>query len=70
MNKFQALKVVNPLVAVVFLVLAGTGIFRELIPDEIYRIVHPYAGYLFVTLIAVHLYLNWGWIKTTILKRS
>jgi len=69
MNKFQALKIVNPLVAMVFMVLAGSGIFHEFIPYEIYRIIHPSAGYLFVILIAVHLYLNWGWIKTTIFKR-
>lgn len=63
-NKSKTLKIVNPVVAGVFLVQATTGIFHEAIPYEIFSKVHGSAGYLLVAGITTHIILNWSWFKT------
>lgn len=65
----NALKVVNVLLALVFLSLAVSGLVQGLfghpIPYEIFRLAHPLSGYLLTLLVASHLWLNRAWVKTT-----
>ncbi|MBP7095868.1 MAG: DUF4405 domain-containing protein [Spirochaetia bacterium] len=65
----NALKVVNVLLAIVFLSLAVSGIVQGLfgypIPYEIFRVAHPVSGYLLALLVAAHLWLNRAWVKNT-----
>ena len=67
-NKQKALKYVNPILAADFVLLAASGLFRSFIPYDIYRIVHPWMGYLLAALVATHIYLNWAWVKQNYLK--
>ena len=69
MNKSQMLRYVNMPLALSFLVQAGTAltIFFEIkVPNkDLLFEVHEYNGLLLIALVSVHIYLNWGWIRTT-----
>lgn len=71
MNKIIALKIVNPILFVSGAIQIATGLamfFRLFISNGpvfgLIADVHQYNGFLFASLIAFHLYLNWGWIKS------
>lgn len=68
MNKQKALKIVNPILAVDFLLLVATVLLRPLLPYDFYRVAHPIPGVLLVALVATHIHLNWAWIKQNYLK--
>ena len=70
MNKQKVLKIVNSVMAADFILLAVTALSDDIIPKEIYQIVHPILGYAFLVCVLSHVYLNWNWIKTNILKKS
>jgi hypothetical protein len=69
MKKITALKIVNSLIAVLFITQAVTGIARSLLPD-IAGEIHQYAGYLFSALVIAHVALNWNWVRLTFFKKS
>lgn len=70
MRRKQILKVVNTLLAILFLDMAATGLFSDRIPYDLYQIVHAQAGKFFVLLAVAHLALNWNWVKLTYLKKK
>lgn len=69
MNKGKMLKIINPLLSIVFFCLAGTGLFQSIIPYEVFHTVHGKLGYAFVILAIIHIYLNWNWIKNLMKKK-
>ena len=70
MNKQRLLKLVNTFMAIDFVCLAGTALLDDVLPREIYRIVHPVFGFTFLACVASHVFLNWNWIKSNILKKE
>lgn len=71
MKKTGLLKVINILLAVDFLIIAGTAVSHGiLIETGYYRQFHAYPGFLLIALVAVHLFLNWNWVKITYLKKK
>jgi len=70
MNKQKALKVVNPILAIDFLVLVCSVLFRPVISYEMYQKVHPLLGFLFFILVGTHVFLNWSWISQNYLKKA
>ena len=69
MNKSFFLKIVNPLLFLMFLSQALTGILNEIvrgISQPAFELIHGTGGYILVTLIVIHLYLNWNWVKNFI----
>lgn len=68
MNKAKILKIINLLLALLFLWVAGTAIFHTMIPYEVFKKLHPMGGYLFVLLAIIHLILNGAWIKNSFFK--
>jgi hypothetical protein len=69
-NKQKALKIVNPVVAAIFITQATGGIFHDAIPYEIFSKVHGLGGYLLVAAIGTHVVLNWSWFKTAFAKKK
>ncbi|MBN1760114.1 MAG: hypothetical protein JW863_17440 [Chitinispirillaceae bacterium] len=67
-GKLKALKIVNPIIAVLFIGQALSGIFHGVIPWEIFEKVHGTVGYFLAAGVTVHFILNWNWIKTNFLK--
>ena len=75
MNKAGALKLVNPLLFLSLVIQALTGIMIALNffisnPKLLESIVelHKNNGFIFVMLVATHIYLNWSWIKGQFFK--
>jgi hypothetical protein len=69
MNKKTFLKIINAILAIDFIMLAGGGITRllapEVIPYDKFRIMHPTFGIIFIACVVFHLILNWTWVRTT-----
>lgn len=70
LKKQYVLKLVNPVIGILFIVQGGSGIFHESIPYEIFEVVHGIGGYLLVAGIISHVLLNWSWFKTAYSKRK
>lgn len=71
MNKPSLLKIVNPILGIVFVMQALTGIFHDAVSEisyELFENVHGLGGYLLVILAITHIYLNWNWIKANFMK--
>jgi cytochrome b subunit of formate dehydrogenase len=72
MNKFKVLRIVNPLLILVFLIQAVTGIIFTFVSNipyvQLLAAIHKYNGVLMVVLVIIHVSMNWGWIKANILK--
>jgi hypothetical protein len=74
MKKATALKILNPVLCVLGLWQALTGIFAQYIlenlPSNFYKYGHGYMGLVLTVVAITHLTLNWSWVKTTYLKRK
>lgn len=70
MKKTTALKALNPVLAVLIVSQLTTGILHSRIPHEVYEIVHAGAGYVLAAGVAVHLALNWSWVKAGYFRRK
>jgi hypothetical protein len=76
MDKTNLLKVVNPLLFISLVIQAVTGVIAALhlfmsnpkLFEAIMEL-HEHNGFVFVSLAAIHLYLNWNWIRAQFLKR-
>jgi hypothetical protein len=68
MKRQSALKILNPLMFLVFLATAAGGIAKLLgVVDYVtFRNFHPRAGLLLVILAAVHIALNWQWVRSAL----
>jgi hypothetical protein len=74
MTKIKLLKITNPLLVVIVVAQFVTAMlftfFSNSISFEQVNAVHRICGYSFFVLAAVHVALNWSWIKSTFLKKK
>ena len=70
MKKTTALKIVNPIIGILFVVQAASGMFHELIPYEVFSTIHVPVGLLLTLSVVLHVYLNWTWIVTTFFVKN
>ncbi len=71
MKKNKILRIVNLLLAIDLLIIITTAVFSEYIyPTGYYRTLHVLPGTIFVALIAVHIFLNWAWIKSNYINKK
>lgn len=73
MNKAKLLKIVNPIIFLLFIIQVITSLilfFGFKIPDikDVVEI-HEYNGLILIVMIIIHVFLNWDWIKVTFLKK-
>jgi hypothetical protein len=64
MNKARILKILNPLLALLLVFQLISGLLPTLVPYE----VHRWAGILLAAGVALHVALNWSWIRANLLK--
>jgi hypothetical protein len=69
MKRNNLLKILNPLLLVFFVNQAITVIFRDSLSYKVFDIFHKAAGGIFLCLIALHLILNFNWIKANYLSK-
>lgn len=71
MKKQDALRVLNPLLALAFIGVAGAALGRRagLVDGDLFRMIHPNAGFAFIALALLHLVLNWGWVVSAFGRR-
>lgn len=70
MNKTTILKFANLLLAISFLNQALTGFFHHSFSRKVFELLHEGGAIILVALVLVHIYLNWGWIKSNFLSKS
>lgn len=70
MNKTNALRIVNPVLALIVIAQALTGLLQEFIPYELFKLLHRAGGLLLIIAVATHVYLNWSWISAAFIKRG
>jgi hypothetical protein len=64
------LKILNPILGVLFLNQVLTGIFNESLSPEAFEFLHEGGGYVFAGAAVLHLILNWNWVKANFFKRA
>jgi predicted ferric reductase len=69
MNKNQWMKGVNVLLLVSFLVQVVTSLWLLFGGSDAAYDIHKYNGLLFILFACMHIFLNWGWIRSVLLKK-
>jgi uncharacterized membrane protein len=69
MMKRKLLKYTNVVIAALILNQFLSGLFNKGIPYHVFEILHTISGILLFVGVVVHVALNWGWVKTTFLRR-
>ena len=69
MNKYNTLKIVNPILLVLVLNQLVTGLVGGKLSHEAFEILHEGGGILLAVAVALHLILNWGWVQSTYRKK-
>lgn len=63
MTKNTANKILIPLMTLLAVNQALTAIFSDEMPHEAFEILHQGGGVIFIIFIAVHIALNFNWVK-------
>lgn len=69
MKRNTMLKILNPVLALFFINQAITVIFRESLSYRVFGIFHKGGGAILLCLIAVHIILNFNWVKANYFSR-
>ena len=70
MKRNSVLKVVNPILAVLLLNQVLTGLLREVLPGEVFEVMHVGGGVLLALVAVMHVVLNWNWIRNNFRRAS
>jgi len=68
MNNQKMLGRINPLLLLLVLWQATTGLGGEAMGHELFELLHPLGGILLLVFVAIHIFLNRAWIKATYFK--
>ncbi len=63
MKKNTALKIVNPILLILIISQAVTGLSRMKLSPETFEVLHEGGGLILVGLVIVHFILNFNWVK-------
>jgi hypothetical protein len=69
MNRNTALKVLNPVLGTAVLSQVVTGLLSGVLPRSSFELLHQGGGIALAICAALHLGLNWNWVKATYLRR-
>ena len=70
MKRNNMLKFLNPILGVLFVNQVLTGILHEALPHKVYEIMHGGGGFIFTAIAALHLAMNWNWVRANFFKSN
>ncbi|MCB2181522.1 MAG: hypothetical protein KQH63_05825 [Desulfobulbaceae bacterium] len=70
MTKISALKIINPILAVLLISQVLTALLHDLLPKEAYEVLHGGGGIAFSAVATLHVILNWNWVKANFLNKK
>ena len=70
MTKVTALKILNPILALLILNQAATGLLADYLPREAFEILHEGGAYVLIAAVVLHVVLNWAWVKATFFRKK
>lgn len=70
MKRNTMLKIVNPVLGVLVISQILTGLLADTLPPKAFEILHEDGGFLLAGVAALHLILNWNWVKANFFKRT
>jgi len=70
MNRQEGLKLLNPILAMVFLNQVATGLLRDSLSPETFEVLHEGGALVLSVVIIGHLLLNGNWIKAQYFRKS
>jgi hypothetical protein len=70
MKRNTMLKIANPILGILVINQILTGIFGRSLSREAFEILHEDGGLLLAMVAALHLILNWNWVKANFFKRA
>jgi len=68
MKRNAMLKILNPILGILFLNQILSGFFHDALPHEAFEILHEGGGIAFTAAVVLHVILNWNWVKATFFK--
>ena len=68
MKRISLLKVVNPILAILLLNQVLSALFREMLPRDLFEVLHEGGGVLLALAVLVHVVLNWNWVRATFFR--
>jgi hypothetical protein len=63
MKRNTALKILNPLLGLLMLNQVSTALLHDLLPRQVFHVLHKQGGLVLAAVAALHLILNWNWIR-------
>ena len=70
MTRSSALKAINPILAVLLANQLLTGFFADSLSRDSFEVLHQGGGILLAIVAALHLILNWSWVRATFFHRA
>lgn len=70
MKRNVLLKIINPLLGVLLFNQILTGLLSDVLPKEMFEVMHGGGGMAFAIVAVLHVILNWNWIKANFLHKS
>jgi len=70
MAKNKMLKLLNPVLALLIVTQALSGLLRFQLPPDVFEVVHKGGGIVLVAGVGLHLLLNFSWIRSTYWRSS
>ena len=63
MTRNQLLKILNPILAVLIVTQALSGLLADHLSHEVFEFIHIGGGITLVTAVVLHVIFNWAWIR-------
>ncbi len=68
MRKNTALKILNPILAILIVTQVLSGVLGFRLSFEVFNVVHKGGGAVLSAAIVLHVVLNWSWVRTNLLS--
>jgi len=64
------LKIINPVLGLLLINQVLMAVLHDVLPYKAFKVMHEGGGIVFAIVAALHVILNWNWIKANFLRKS